>query len=307
MKIICKPEDLDKQGVYIIRCLSSQKIYVGSTTMTFLKRYYHHSNQLSKNNHKNKYLQNSYNKYGADDFVFDILEICDRTFCLEREQEWINNTNCIDKNIGFNINPNASGTPNMSKETIEKRTNTIRLFREECIVYYKQFKNHEITFDEIPKKFKKSVKAWSSQISNSGYFEKGFEPWNKGKKYDSTDHLKVPKTITPKLKQAWKKTSERAREKYPQIDVFDKNMNFLGRWRSAKDLEEFSMTSENNLPIKSRFSGTERMGIPANVLQSVNINKVCKNGKTYKNLYFKYVEPTHEGIHDVHQSISEEA
>lgn len=307
MKIICKPEELDKQGVYVIKCLSSEKIYVGSTTMTFLKRYRHHLTQLQNNNHKNSHLQNSYNKYGSDNFEFDILEICDKTFCLEQEQIWINETNCIDKNIGFNINPLASGTPNMSKETIEKRTESMRLFREECIIYYNQFKNQEIIFNNIPKKFKKTVTAWTSQISDSGHFEKGFEPWNKGKKYESTDHLKVSKTITDNLKQAWKNTSNRAREKYPEIDVFDKNMNFLGRWRSAKDLEEFSMSSENNLPIKSRFSGSDRMGVPSNVLQSVNINKVCKTQKTYKNLYFKYVVPVQEGIVEQDWSKSEEA
>lgn len=86
MKIICKPEELDKQGVYVIKCLSSEKIYVGSTTMTFLKRYRHHLTQLQNNNHKNSHLQNSYNKYGSDNFEFDILEICDKTFCLEQEQ-----------------------------------------------------------------------------------------------------------------------------------------------------------------------------------------------------------------------------
>lgn len=171
----------------------------------------------------------------------------------------------------------------------------MKLFREECIIFYKKFKNNEIIFEDIPKKFRKTINSWSSQISNSGHFEKGFEPWNKGKKYDNTDHLKVPKTITENLKQSWKNSSERARNKSPEIDVFDCNMNYLGRWRSAKDLEEWSYTSENNLPIKSRFSGTERMGIPCNVLQSININKVCKNNKLYKNLYFKYVEPVQNG------------
>lgn len=294
MKIICKPEDLDKVGVYIIKCIISNKFYVGSTTMSFIKRYWHHCNQLEKNNHKNSYLQNSYNKYGKECFEFDILEICDRTFCLEREQEWMNKTNCIDNEIGFNINPLASGTPNMSKETIEKRTNTMNIFRKECIIYYNQFKNCEIIFNDIPKKFQKTINSWTLVMNEDGYFEKSVEPWNKNKKYDTTDHLKVPKTITPELQQAWKNTSERAREKYPEINVFDKDMIFLGKWRSAKDLEEFSMTSENKLPIKSRFSGTERNGVPVNVLQSVNINKSCKTNKPYKSLYFKYVEPTQE-------------
>jgi len=82
MKIICKPEDLDKQGVYVIRCTESNKIYIGSTTMSFIKRYNHHFNQLENNKHKNSYLQNSYNKYGEESFEFDILEICDKTFCF---------------------------------------------------------------------------------------------------------------------------------------------------------------------------------------------------------------------------------
>ena len=39
MKIICNAEDLMKQGVYIIRCMSNNKIYVGSTTVMFIKRF----------------------------------------------------------------------------------------------------------------------------------------------------------------------------------------------------------------------------------------------------------------------------
>ena len=76
-------------------------------------------------------------------------------------------------------------------------------------------------------------------------------------------------------------------------------MNLLGEWRSAKDIEDFSKTNDNNLPIKSRFKGDKRMGIPVKFLQSVNINKACKTGKTYKNLYFKYKEPAQKVISDV--------
>ena len=47
----------------------------------------------------------------------------------------------------------------MSKETIEKRTKTLRLFRDECITYYNKFKNNKITLNEIPKKFIKTIIA----------------------------------------------------------------------------------------------------------------------------------------------------
>jgi len=47
----------------------------------------------------------------------------------------------------------------MSKETIEKRTKTMKIFREECISYFNQFKNKEIVFEDIPKKFHKTIKG----------------------------------------------------------------------------------------------------------------------------------------------------
>jgi len=83
-------------------------------------------------------------------------------------------------------------------------------------------------------------------------------------------------------------------------------MKFLGRWRSAKDLEEFSYTSENNLPVKSRFSEKGKNGIPCYVLQSSNINKSCKTNKPYKSLYFKYVVPVQEGILEIESTKIEE-
>lgn len=44
------------------------------------------------------------------------------------------------------------------------------------------------------------------------------------------------------------------------------------------------------------------MGVPSNCLQSANINKSCKNGKTYKSLYFKYKLPAHVEIDEIEQT-----
>jgi hypothetical protein len=77
--------------------------------------------------------------------------------------------------------------------------------------------------------------------------------------------------------------------------VYDENNNFLGSFRSSKDLEELSESLD--LPIKSRFK-TSRMGIPLKHLQSVNINKAIKKGTSYKGLYF-YDKPLHPGTDDV--------
>jgi len=52
-------------------------------------------------------LQSAWNKYGEGSFETFCLEICDDTDLFEREQHWINETNCLDSKFGYNINPRA--------------------------------------------------------------------------------------------------------------------------------------------------------------------------------------------------------
>lgn len=312
MNVTCNENELELTGVYMFKNILNDKVYIGSTTMTFKRRMEHHVWSLRSGIHKNSHFQNAWNKYGEDLFEFSIIEICEKDKCLEREQYYLdtllfaNDFISGDKTkfltLSYNINPLASGTPNMSPETIEKRTKSIIGFYEECVPYFLKFKKNEISYDDIPEKFKKSIDSWIENKVNEGQFKLGSEPWNKGKKYISTDHLKVPKTITDKVIKARKTISENFRNNCPNILVYDSQMNFLGEWRSAKDLEEWSLTLENNLPVKSRFKESKKPGMPVNYLQTVNINKSCKNGKTYKGLYFKHKSPDQEGISDSEQT-----
>ncbi len=251
-------ENLLKRGVYKIVNISTGKYYVGSTIMTFLKRWYHHQSLLRSGKHKNTYLQNSYNKYGDNDFEFQIIEVCDKDQCLVREQYWLDKLNCTNKDLAYNINSNATNVT--SKEVIEKRRQTmIRKYASGEFDHLKEIQRNRI-------------------------------PWNKGKSYISTDHLKVPK-----LKKGNRaKDIETKRSKNPEIFVYDLLYNFLGSWRSSRDLQDWSLTENNNLPLKSRFK-KDRMGLPSKILQAVNINKACKTNKTYKNLYFSN-KPLHQEI-----------
>jgi group I intron endonuclease len=247
-------KDLDKIGVYEIVCTESNKRYIGSTTQSFKKRLNHHICMLRNNKHKNSHLQRSYNKHGEDKFKINILEIVeDKEQVLNREQIYLDNTDNL-----FNINPLASGTPNLSKETIIKRAKTLK--------------------DRYTR----------GELKSTFY---GRRTWNKGLTKEKHDYsyLKVPKTISDELKQAHKNTSKRSRLNSPKISVYSLDKVLLGTWESSKDLEEWSLTSENELPIKSRFS-SDRLGIPYKMLMSCNINKSCKTGKTYKGLIFKYAE-----------------
>lgn len=277
-----------EKGVYSILCKINNKIYIGSTSMTFSKRFFHHISCLRNNKHKNKYLQNVYNKYGEENIKFNIIEVVkDKSKILEREQFYIDEYKTNYPDLILNINPLASGTSNLSQETIDKRNNSINLFRKECLQYFDLLKSKKITIEEIPKKFITQITYWTSSHKNIGQYSKGTSPWNKGKQYISTEHLKVPKK-----KQASRENfKNNIRSKLPKIEIYDLNNNLLGKWNCAKEIEEYSTSNEFNLPIMSRFpNGKQNKKV--NLLCSSNINKSCKTGKSYKGLYFKFVNNT---------------
>ena len=56
-------------GIYFIKCEANDFTYVGSTK-DFEKRFSKHRSDLLRNSHVNPHLQNAFNKYGEDSFVF---------------------------------------------------------------------------------------------------------------------------------------------------------------------------------------------------------------------------------------------
>ncbi len=75
-------------GIYKIVNLINNKFYVGSA-VSLLNRYHTHKNSFVKNKHNNQHLQNSINKYGIDNFKFEVIEICNKEELLIKEQYYI--------------------------------------------------------------------------------------------------------------------------------------------------------------------------------------------------------------------------
>lgn len=73
-------------GVYSIRNVITGKVYVGSTVKTIETRWYEHRRDLRHGDHKNRYLQRAWNKYGEAAFEFSVLKRCHRDECLILEQ-----------------------------------------------------------------------------------------------------------------------------------------------------------------------------------------------------------------------------
>ena len=97
-------ESLSKKaicGIYKITCTANNKLYIGSSSNIRL-RFKTHLRQLKSGNHINRHLLNAYINYGEQAMLFEIIEECDESIILEREQYWMDLTKCYDRNIGFN-------------------------------------------------------------------------------------------------------------------------------------------------------------------------------------------------------------
>lgn len=90
--------------IYQIQNIVNSKVYIGST-IHFKKRIKEHTALLTKGIHHARKLQNSWNKYGAKAFVFEILEECPLKELIPKEQYWIDLKDSYYK--GFNSRPIA--------------------------------------------------------------------------------------------------------------------------------------------------------------------------------------------------------
>lgn len=98
------------QGIYQIRNILDSKVYIGSS-INIERRFEEHKTQLKYNKHKNKYLQNAWNKYKQENFSFLIIEIVDnKDLLVIREQYYLDYFKSYNHKKGYNINPNAENS-----------------------------------------------------------------------------------------------------------------------------------------------------------------------------------------------------
>lgn len=88
MRVVQDSKIVYKSGIYKIINTINNRIYIGSA-FNLNGRKSEHFSTLRKNKHRNSKLQNSYNKYGDENFLFEIIERCDKSILLEREQYYI--------------------------------------------------------------------------------------------------------------------------------------------------------------------------------------------------------------------------
>jgi group I intron endonuclease len=118
---------MDKHGIYCIENIINEKKYIGQT-LNLEKRKIKHFNDLRKNKNSNPYLQFSFNKYGINNFKFEILLYCESFELTRYEQFFVDfytpetlyniRLECVDSNLGWS--PSSETRKKMSESAKNK-------------------------------------------------------------------------------------------------------------------------------------------------------------------------------------------
>ena len=96
-----------KSGVYLILNLVNNKKYVGAA-LNIKNRFRQHRHDLKNKKHGNRYLQNSWDKYGETVFEFKVLQyVEDIKELIIVENNWIKWLDCIAPK-GYNVRLDAN-------------------------------------------------------------------------------------------------------------------------------------------------------------------------------------------------------
>lgn len=109
----------DAPGIYQIYNKTNNKRYIGSS-LHISKRWPQHLYLLRNGKHHSKHLQNAWDKYGENSFVFECVEYCDPEQLLSLEHQYIITYKTTDRCFGYNVTEDVEHVAVLSKEDRQK-------------------------------------------------------------------------------------------------------------------------------------------------------------------------------------------
>jgi group I intron endonuclease len=208
---------MNKPGIYLIRNRVNNKIYIGSS-YNINKRLNNHKSKLRRNQHKNIHLQNAWNLYGEDNFVFVVLELVDDINILSKiEQKYLDSLLYANENddrfyeLGYNTRRNAEN-------------NKGHKFSPETILKLKQSHTGKKNSEDTKRKMSEAQKG----EKNSFYGKKHTEEMKKkqSERYRG-------RSLSEETKKAIKLSMSKP------VNQFSLDGTFIKRWDSSKEAKLF--------------------------------------------------------------------
>lgn len=220
-------KDLSFCGIYIIINTVNNHRYVGSS-VNIKRRLENHRADLRHNNHANAHLQNAWNKYGENSFIFSVLEKCSKDNRFVREQYYVDILK-PEYNICIDVvqNPPTSVESRLKQSSTRKRlmadgiipiTNNTPVY-----VYYK-----DGSFVGYWDSIRKAAKALRIHYSSACRCIQGHAFQAKGYRFFKEEQKDIKPFTKPKSKGSKEKS-------FIVTDTITGNtMEFIGRSQIAK-------------------------------------------------------------------------
>lgn len=244
---------VSKPGIYSIRNKVNNKVYIGSA-IDIQRRFGEHLRMLHRNDHENDHLQKSWNKYGEDNFTFNVERICEDVELVKFEQEAIDEyKNEIGWDNMYNINPNATSCLGR-KHTEESLKKMSRQQSGESNGFY-------------------GKKHTEESIVKMRESKKGSIPWNTGRVHSEETRKKISDAL--KGKQSWikgltKETDERVRKYADKIRGVP--------YKEGREHPKGMLGKHHNQEAKDKISDRHK-GIPLTVEHKKKVSEALKGRK----------------------------
>ncbi len=243
------------------------KLYVGLGILA--RRRSEHLIYLKKNLHFNSLLQRAFNKYGLDNFRFEVIEECVEDKLDEREIYWIAQFKCNNREFGYNFTSGGQRTT-MNEEARQKKSESMkgnkngvgRIVPEHAKIAtsiankgnkHGLGKKHSA---ESIEKYKKTRKENGKQMPK--WSEERRRKQNETMKDGHTDEAK--KKISDASKEMWKTRrlvpiTEQTREKMRQAGLNRPEVSDETRRKLSESLKKVEHTKEWNEKVSKALTG----------------------------------------------------
>lgn len=104
-------------GIYCIKNIITNQYYIGQS-VDIRKRWNQHKSELSRNIHCNIYLQRAWNKYGEENFSFQLLKACKKRYLNRFEKLYIKKYKSFSN--GYNLTIGGDFNPALLKDVCDK-------------------------------------------------------------------------------------------------------------------------------------------------------------------------------------------